>query len=128
MRKTIPGIVYICLFLVSFAACARLQKPVDVHHSGRVILMTASDFKFEPNNITTRAGNSLTFSIMNVSPNSHNFTLTDPDGKIMKDVDIARQQSVQVDADFPVPGTYKFFCDKTGHSELGMKGQVVVTP
>lgn len=127
MEKRILSVIYVCILIVSVAACSHLQKPLDIEHSGKIILMTASDFKFEPNNITTRAGNSLTFSIMNVSPNAHNFTLEDPEGKIMKNVDIPRQQSVQVDADFPKPGTYKFFCNKTGHSALGMKGQVIVT-
>ncbi|MHB8111373.1 MAG: cupredoxin domain-containing protein [Syntrophorhabdaceae bacterium] len=127
--KTIKlSIILAIALIVPLGACSHLQQPVNVENTGKIILITASDFKFEPNNITTSTGNSLTFSIMNVSPNSHNFTLKDPDGNTMQSVDIPARQSVQVNADFPRPGTYKMICTKTGHSELGMKGQVVVKP
>ncbi len=113
--------------LLLLGSCSRLQKPVSAEGSQETIQMTAGDFKFQPNNITTRAGNTLTFRIQNVSGTAHNFTLKSPDGKTMQSVDIPARQSVEVKATFAQPGTYKFDCNKPGHSELGMKGQVVAT-
>jgi plastocyanin len=109
------------------SACARLQKPVVIEDGHNVFQMTAGDFKFEPNNITTKAGDSITFRIQNTSDSTHNFTLTDPEGNSMQNVDIPPKQSIKVTATFSKPGIYKFHCNKPGHSALGMTGQVVAT-
>ncbi len=109
------------------SSCAHLQDPVAAEGRENVVQMTASDFKFEPNNITARAGDAITFKIQNVSGTAHNFTLKSPDGLTMQSVGLPPKGSVDVKATFPKVGTYKFYCNKTGHSELGMKGQVVAT-
>lgn len=114
------------VIVILASACAKLQEPVAVEDRS-VVQMTASDFKFEPNNITARAGQTITFRIQNVSGTSHNFTLKDPGGAMVENVDIAPKQTVEVKAVFSKAGTYTFHCNKAGHSELGMKGQVVVT-
>lgn len=126
MKPRNLSIIVIFAVLISVWACTHLQPPVSAESTGKVIEMTASDFKFEPNNITARTGASLTFKIKNVSGTTHNFTLKDPDGKTMKSVDLPPRQTVELSAAFAKPGTYKFTCNKTGHTELGMKGQVVV--
>ncbi len=128
MRKSlIACCVFVVAVLLFMNACGRLQKPVSAEGAGETIRMTASDFKFQPNNITTGAGSTLTFHIQNVSGTTHNFTLKSPDGKTMQSADIPAKQTVEVRVTFPQPGTYKFDCNKPGHSGLGMKGQVVAT-
>jgi plastocyanin len=119
--------VIVLAAVISLCACTHMQAPVSAESAGRVIDMTASDFKFEPNNITARVGTAITFRINNTSGITHNFTLKGPDGENMKSIDIPARESVEVHAAFAKPGTYKFKCDKTGHSELGMQGQVVVS-
>ena len=118
----------IIALVVSLWACSHLQTPVSAEGQETTIEMTASNFKFEPNNITTRTGNKLTFNIKNISGTLHNFTLKDPNGVIMQNIDIparevcpnknrlssARQLSVLV-------------ATQTGHTGLGIKGQVVVS-
>jgi plastocyanin len=124
--KNLPSFLLIGLpLLVLLAACAHLQAPVSVEQKGGVIEMTASDFKFEPNNIAARTGDTITFRIHNVTGATHNFTLKSPDSSVMQSVDIPPKGSVDVKAAFSKAGTYHFYCNKTGHSELGMKGQVV---
>jgi plastocyanin len=113
--------------LIIVSACAHLQAPISAEEGRNVVEMTVSDFKFEPNNITARPGATITFRIHNVSGTTHNFTLKDPDGSMMQNVDIPPKGSVDVKATFSKAGTYTFHCNKTGHSELGMKGQVVAT-
>ena len=112
-------------FAVLISSCARLQTPGRVEGGQNIVEMTASDFKFQPNNVATRAGESILFRIQNVTGTSHNFTLKDPKGGTVQSVDIPAKQSVDVRATFSEPGTYTFYCGKIGHSELGMKGQVV---
>ncbi len=116
-------------FLLSIivSACAHLQAPISADEKGGVVEMTASNFKFEPNNITARTGDTITFKIRNVSGSMHNFTLKDPDGGIMQTIDLPSNESVTVKVTFAKAGTYPFYYDKTGHSTLGMEGQVVTT-
>ena len=111
--------------LLLLSACGSLQKPVSVEGRQNVVHMSASDFKFEPNNMSTRVGDTITFRIENTSGSMHNFTLVDPEGNTMQSIDIPPKQSVDVTATLSKAGIYKFYCNKTGHSQLGMKGQVV---
>ncbi len=114
-------------FAVLISSCAHLQTPVRVEGGRNLVEMTARAFKFQPNNVATGAGESILFRIQNVTGTSHNFTLKDPEGGTIQSVDIPGKQSVDIRATFPRTGVYKFYCAKIGHSELGMKGQVVVT-
>ena len=125
MKKNMSLAISVLGPILLVFACSHLQKPVAVEDRQNAIEMTASDFKFEPNNIVTKAGNTITFRIQNTSGTTHNFTLTDPEGDITQNVDIPSKQSIEVTATFSKPGTYQFHCNKIGHSELGMKGQVV---
>ena len=87
--------------IVSLWACSHLQTPVSAEGQETTIEMTAGNFKFEPNNITTRTGSKLTFNIKNISGTLHNFTLKDPNGVIIQNIDIPPEQSVQVKIAFP---------------------------
>ena len=126
MKRLLPAIIF-ALF-VCIWACSHLQEPVRAEGATTVIDMSASDFEFKPNNITTRSGSTLTFNIKNVSGTGHNFTIKSPNGEKIRSVDIPAKQSIQTKVTFSQPGTYKFYCDVTGHTALGMKGQVVVSP
>ncbi len=127
MKKRILLFVAALGLTLLLASCTHLQSPVAADEKQNVIQMTASDFKFQPNNITTRTGDAITLKIQNTSGSTHNFTLTDPDDNPLRNVDISPGQSVEVTITFSKPGTYKFHCNKTGHSGLGMKGQVVAS-
>ena len=56
----------------------------------------------------------------------HNFTLTDPEGAVIEDVDIPRDKTIEIKVTFSRAGIYNFYCNKPFHSALGMKGQIEV--
>lgn len=68
----------------------------------------ASNFKFVPSNIVTYQGDVIAFSIDNLSGASHNFTLEDPAGKVLQDIDLPTDKVVDVEVRFSELGTYKF--------------------
>ena len=117
----------VCGLIGMLTACGSLQNQVRIEGREAIVPMTASDFKFQPNNIATRTGETITFRIQNTSGTTHNFTLKEPDGTTIRNVDIPPGQSVDVTVTFSKAGTYPFDCNKTGHATLGMKGQVVAT-
>ena len=56
----------------------------------------------------------------------HDFTMKDPQGQIIKSVDLPSKQTVEIKITLSEAGEYDFYCDKPFHSSFGMKGQVEV--
>jgi plastocyanin len=92
----------------------------------KTVTVEASSFEFKPSSIQTLKGDTLVFKISSASSMAHNFTIKDPKGKILKSIELPSNQTVSVEIAFPEVGIYEFYCDKTAHSTLGMKGSVEV--
>jgi plastocyanin len=122
------GITCLVLALaLSAAACGKLQKPVPLSaRQEAMVTVEASDFKFAPNHYQTYQGTSIVFTIQNISGSKHNFTIKDPDGRVLQSIDVEPQKSVKVKVDFPHIGKYPFYCDRTFHKTMGMEGRVDV--
>jgi uncharacterized cupredoxin-like copper-binding protein len=108
--------------------CGGLQKQVipSAETTELVVEMQASSFSFVPNNLKVYTGNDLVFKIRNLSDTNHNFTITGPEGEIIKDVALPANEMTEVKVNFMKSGTYQFYCNKPFHNTLGMKGQAVV--
>ncbi|HUJ69264.1 MAG TPA: plastocyanin/azurin family copper-binding protein [Syntrophorhabdales bacterium] len=119
-----------CLVLalaLSAAACGKLQKPVPLTvRQESMVTVEASDFKFAPNHFQTYQGTSIVFTVRNISGSKHNFTIKDPDGKVLQSTDVEPQKSVRVKVDFPHIGVYPFYCNRPFHRTMGMQGRVEV--
>lgn len=101
--KTSCVVVIILGTMLSFSACARLQKVVVVETKrSNVVEVKVSDYKFEPNNLQAYQGDTIDFKLQNVSSLDHNFTLKDPDGKVLQDVDIPPGKTADVKVVFPL--------------------------
>jgi plastocyanin len=113
---------------LAMGACGHRQPLVVVTapEGKAVVDMKASDYKFTPNNLGARAGDSLEFRIENVSGKNHNFTIKNPKGDTIRSVALPAHQAVTFTLDLPVEGTYHFYCDIDLHSALGMKGWITV--
>src|SRR4051794_22461503 len=82
--------------------------------------VSASNFFFNPNQISGTAGEKVTFHITNDGDTTHNFSIDDQN--ISEDIDAG--QSVDVQVTFPTSGTAEFYC--SFHKSLGMTGQLQV--
>jgi hypothetical protein len=69
----------------------------------------------------------ITFRISNPSPNDHNFKITGNNIEKQLPNDIQEGQTVDFDLDL-VAGTYGVICPLVGHSDLGEKLELTVTP
>ncbi len=109
------------------ASCASQQPLVTIGPAKGEIAVTvkASNFKFEPNNLKAYKGDVLVFRIENSSSSGHNFTVKDPQGRTMQNVDLPANETVTVKVNLSEAGTYEFFCDEPFHSTFGMKGQIL---
>jgi uncharacterized cupredoxin-like copper-binding protein len=119
------GSVLLCTILIG---CATQQNPVAVTASERQsgVHMEAKSFEFRPNIIKVNGPGILSLDIKNVASAEHNFTLKNPEGQIIKAVNLPAGKTVVVEIALPRPGTYPFHCDKPLHASFGVKGAIEV--
>ena len=127
-RRVLYSLAIVSVFVLILSSCAKLQKQVtlDQEKKENIIVVKVHNYKFEPNNTFAYEGDTILFKIENVTISEHNFTLTDPEGAVIEDVDIPRDKTIEIKVTFSRTGIYKFYCNKTFHSALGMKGQIEV--
>ena len=61
--------------------------------------------------------------ITNISSDSHNFTVKDPAGQVIQNVDLPANETINIELRLKQPGTYEFYCDRPFHKAMGRKGQ-----
>ncbi len=96
--------------------------------SEKGLVIKADSFRFEPNNIRAHQGAVLVLKVENVSGSAHNLTIENPEGSIIQNVDLPSKMTVDVRVNLSKVGIYNFYCNKTFHPTLGMKGQIEVLP
>jgi len=88
--------------------------------------ITASDLKFEPKDVTVKAGE-ITFAVRNTGSVEHNFLVEDQAGQpLARIANIPIGRTEQVTATLR-PGRYPIICNLPGHKEAGMTGTLTVT-
>ncbi len=79
-------------------------------------------FRFEPNTITAKPGQTVNVTFKNVGVLQHSFVLQQTNTKIVADGGKTATGNFVA----PPPGTYTFICDVPGHAPAGMQGQLIV--
>ncbi|SPF33778.1 exported hypothetical protein [Syntrophobacter sp. SbD1] len=125
-RKSAFLILVVIAVMAGCAGGVKVQTSAPMSNGGSMIAISASNFKFSPNEVRVEKPGLLAIEIKNVSGTKHNFTLKDLRGKILKATDLQPGGSVIVNVELPEPGVYNFFCNKTFHSTLGMNGKIIV--
>lgn len=92
-----------------------------VADGARRIEVTASDFAFEPDAITARAGEDLAV-VLTSEDVLHDFTIDELDAHVAAD----RGETAEGGVTPEEPGTYTFYCSVPGHREAGMEGTLTV--
>jgi len=100
----------------------------------RSIAVKMGDYRFAPDEITVRAGETIQLQLTNTdSLTPHNFTLKAENAGLDVDTDVSAGMTEAVDITPFVPGSYKYFCNKKllffkSHRDRGMEGTLIVTP
>ncbi len=106
----------------------------------RTVEIVARYSRFQPDRVTVRAGQPISFTLRNDDPIDHEWIVGDEalhahhrDGTEPSHGDRPTEQSlpalgeVQTTITFETPGTYQFVCHLPLHEDHGMKGTLVVT-
>jgi len=85
--------------------------------------ISATEFKYNPNAITAKAGQAVTIVFSNKGTIPHNLTLENP-GIATQTINPGKTATIQFTA--PAAGTYTFFCSVDSHRNLGLTGTLTV--
>ncbi len=121
-------------------------EPGDPAQADRVVEIQATDkLVFEPAELTVKAGETITFRIVNTGQIPHDFTLgdqttqdeheqamTEMAGMTMPDevnaMVVAAGETKELTWRFTEAGTFLIGCHQPGHYAAGMKGEITVEP
>jgi len=120
MSRLLP----VVLSLALLAACGGPGRLVEVPPNQPVVRVTASSFSFDPAQIVARTGETLVLEVHSASGVDHNITVEDPAGAVLRSVALPPGATVTVRVPLASPGVYPFYCAKTMHPTLGMRGRI----
>lgn len=115
--------------LATLAGCAahKVAYTVPEGPGEEIIAIKATNFRFEPNEVTAKVGSKVVLQVRNTSGwTNHNLTLQDPNGAVLLSLLLPAGQAVAAKVDLDRPGTYTFYCGKPFHSSMGMTGTIEV--
>ena len=124
-----------------------LGAPGDAANARTVEIRAGNDLRFQPDNVQVKAGETVTFHVVNTATVEHDFTLGDEGeqaqhekemksmsggqmhemGDSANAIHIAPGQSKDLTWRFTKAGTTLFGCHEPGHYDSGMKGTITVT-
>ncbi len=82
-----------------------------------------SEFKFDPNTLTAKAGQPVQVTLQNAGTVEHDFNI---DQFNIHSVKVQPGRSENFTFTAPAAGTYQFVCNEAGHKEGGMTGTLTV--
>jgi plastocyanin len=117
--KLITFVLLLMLVAAGLVACqtsGATATPAEVN-----VIVTASDYKYEPATLTVRAGQTLHLTFKNASTTLvHEFRIKELKVETKAGPGLEYTQTFVA----AVPGTYKFTCNIPGHE--GMVGELIV--
>ncbi len=115
--------------LVLLSGCGGSKETVNVaakRDTNVTVEMKARNFAFDPGRIVARKGDTLILHVTNVAKETHDITIKDPSGKIVRRENLPSGEMVTVKVPLPDTGVYPFYCSIDFHAGLGMKGRIEV--
>ena len=91
---------------------------------GESVALTATEFKFDPADVTVDAAGQVTFTVSNDGQETHALEV-EGNGVEEETNSIAAGESGTLTVDLE-PGEYELYCPIDGHREQGMEGKLVV--
>ena len=88
----------------------------------REVEVTATDFAFDPDEITAESGEELAI-VLHSEDLLHDFTIDELDAHVAAD----RGETARGGLTAEEAGTYSYYCSVPGHREAGMEGTLTVT-
>ncbi len=119
-----PSAVAVAL-LTFLAACGGPGREVRVEPArDSAVTVRIRGYRFDPSLIRVPAGARLAVRVVNETPAEHTWTLRAPDGTVWVNLVLPGGEAARTVVDLAQPGVYEFYCDRTFHPLLGMRGEI----
>lgn len=119
-------VLAVSILVLLLGGCAGQQQAAVQPTTDGSVVIKAGNFKFEPNTVVARRGDTVTFVVENTSGGSHNFSIKDPAGKVILSMDLPGASTQRAKVTFTEPGVYEIYCNKPFHPTMGMTGRIEV--
>lgn len=130
--KSIILAVAIVVMALALAACGGNSAPPASGAaapagggSEQELKVTASDFKYDPNSFTVKAGQKTKVTMTNKGAVDHTWVVNDSSGAPVFKMVVPVGKTLSGEFTLPTAGTYTLLCDVAGHKEAGMQGKIV---
>jgi len=124
MRRSIATALFAALAMVLAPAALAQGDDSQKTEPDKTVTVEATDFKFSPNEIEAKVGQTVQIEMVNKGNVAHSYDIKPLEiasDKVLPD------ESTTVTFTPEEPGEIQFICDVPGHKEVGMKGTLVVT-
>ena len=111
--------VVLVLAVVALAGCGGGAS------GGGGTTVVGTDFKFDPANVTVKAGSPAQVVLQNKGTQVHDWTIDSLGGQKVQGVAQANQNTT-ISFTPSQAGTFQVYCSQPGHREAGMVGQLTV--
>jgi plastocyanin len=113
------GLVVLCA-AVALVSC----KSSAGASGGSTLNVTATEFKFDPANVTAKTGQPVTLNLNNKGTVIHDWVVQGMSIPVSVEAQPGKTASVTFTP--PTAGTFKVVCTQPAHEQSGMVGQLVV--
>lgn len=116
--------------MMVFSGCQSNSEPVPVpetdssasEEAASSFSVVGTDFKFTPDNLQFKAGETVQLTFQNEGTSPHNLLI---EGTDLKTETIGSGEMTTFEFIAPDAGTYTFYCGVGGHRDAGMEGTLV---
>jgi plastocyanin len=123
-RRLLSLVVVVMLVAAFFSACGPSGgSGTGGGTTGQTVNIEGSEFAFNPATITAKPGERVTVNFKNIGTVEHTFVITELNFKLVA------QPGQTTTGTFSAPAqstTFEVHCDIAGHTEAGMKGELIV--
>ncbi len=124
MRRALLFAAMGLVLLLGVAACSGGGGGSSGGSGGQTISTTMTEFKFDPNTWTVKAGQPVTINAKNAGTVTHDWVVKGQEGTTK--LEVAAGQSGSKTFTITTPGTYQVYCSQSGHEAAGMTGTLTV--
>ncbi|MFZ2445462.1 MAG: hypothetical protein WAW37_03820 [Syntrophobacteraceae bacterium] len=125
-------IVTALVLIVAISGCSWKKTPAAATKTapaasvGNLINIQAGTISFEPTLIKLEKPGDFILQVKNVTGSEQNLTIKNPQGKVIKALNVGPKATAISNVELPDPGSYEFYSDKRFHASMVMKGHIVV--
>ncbi len=116
------------LSTASSAPTSTIKQNTSNSQKTDIFNVTEKEYSITPNTMTVNAGDKVVLQVKNIGTVSHTFTISNPSGSgyLVDTGYLSPGQNATVSFTAPAMGNYTYYCRVTGHSDLGMRGTLIV--